>query len=126
MTVDSWQPTPVPTKIEPDDLERLLASASDFKSNENFTPELNWIQPLAMADHSIWQNTVQSLNDDELIGLIKLLTVVEAQNNWDLGEKSPVIAIFKSYKKKSGVNRELVKWVKSNSDNKYLPFGPLI
>ena len=126
MTVDSWQPAPVPTKIESNDLEKLLAAASDFKSNENFTPDLDWIQPLAMADHVIWQDTVQSLNDEDLIALIKLLTVTEAKSNWDLGEKSPVIPVFKTYKKKSGVNRELVKWVKEHSDNKYLPFGPLI
>lgn len=126
VTVDSWQPTPIPTQIEQDDLKRLITSASEFVKGKNFTPDLDWIQPLAKAEYAIWQNTVQDLSDNELINIIKLLTTLETQHNWDLGEKSPVIAVFKTYKKKSGLNRELVQWVKANSDNQYLPFGPLI
>jgi hypothetical protein len=126
VTVDSWQPTPIPTQIEQDDLKRLITSASEFVKDKNFTPDLDWIQPLAKAEYAIWQNTVQDLSDNELINIIKLLTTLETQHNWDLGEKSPVIAVFKTYKKKSGLNRELVQWVKANSDNQYLPFGPLI
>jgi hypothetical protein len=69
---------------------------------------------------------VQDLDESQLIQLIKLLTVLETKGNWDLAEKSPVIPIFKAYKKKAGVDRELIQWVKANTDNKYLPFGPLL
>ena len=126
MTVDSWQPTPTPQAISAEDLKRLLICASDFQTHKNFTPEFDWIQPFAQVDASIWQNAVENLNDEQLIEVIKLLTSLETSKNWDLAEKSPVIAVFKAYKKKSGVNRELVKWVKTHSDNQYLPFGPLL
>lgn len=126
MTVDSWQPTPTPQAISAEDLKRLLICASDFQIHKNFTPEFDWIQPFAQVDASIWQNAVENLNDEQLIEVIKLLTSLETSKNWDLAEKSPVIAVFKAYKKKSGVNRELVKWVKTHSDNQYLPFGPLL
>jgi len=126
MTVDSWQPTPVTNDINPDQFAKLLDLASEFQPGQNFTPESNWIQPIARIEGAIWQNTVQDLSENQLIQLIKLLTSLETQENWDLADKSPVIAIFKVYKKKAGVNRELVQWVKANSDNKYLPFGPLL
>ena len=32
----------------------------------------------------------------------------------------------KILKKAKGVDRELVKWVKAHTDNKFLPFGPLL
>lgn len=126
MTVDSWQPTPTPQAISAEDINRLLSCATDFQTNKNFTPEFDWIQPFAQVDAGIWQNAVENLSDEQLIDVIKLLTCLETTLNWDLAEKSPVIAVFKAYKKKSGVNRELVKWVKANSDNQYLPFGPLL
>jgi hypothetical protein len=126
VTVDSWQPSPVQNNIDSSTLERLLEAAAVFTAEANFTPDLDWIQPLAKAERAIWQNAVENVPDEQLIQLIKMLTTLETQQNWDLAEKSPVIAIFKAYKKKSGLNRDLVKWVKANSDNQYLPFGPLI
>jgi uncharacterized protein YihD (DUF1040 family) len=126
VTVDSWQPSPETGNIDSKTLERLLNAASSFASDQNFTPDLNWIQPLAKADAIKWKDAVQDLTDDQLILLIKMLTILETQQNWDLADKSPVITIFKLYKKKSGIDKDLVKWVKANTDNQYLPFGPLL
>lgn len=126
MTVDSWQPSPNLNNIDSDTLAKLLTLAQSLQTEQNFTPDSSWIQPIARLDSSIWTESVQTLSDGELIDLIKLLTTLETQENWDLGDKSPVIAIFKAYKKKAGVNRDLVQWVKAHSENKYLPFGPLL
>lgn len=126
MTVDSWQPSPETGNIDSKTLERLLNAATSFESDQNFTPDLNWIQPLAKADAIKWRDAVQDLADDQLILLIKMLTILEALQNWDLAEKSPVVTIFKVYKKKSGIDKDLVKWVKAHTDNQYLPFGPLL
>jgi hypothetical protein len=126
VTVDSWQPSPETGNIDSKTLERLLNAAISFASDQNFTPDLNWIQPLAKADAIKWKDAVQGLADDQLILLIKMLTILETQQNWDLADKSPVITIFKLYKKKSGIDKDLVKWVKAHTDNQYLPFGPLL
>lgn len=126
MTVDSWQPAPAIKDIDPDTLTRIINAATAFQSGQNCTPELNWIQPFTKIELSIWQKTAQHLTDDQIILIIKLLTTLETELNWDLADKSPVIALFKAHKKRSGLDRELVQWVKANTDNKYLPFGPLL
>jgi hypothetical protein len=126
VTVDSWQPSPQTGNIDSEILERLLNAASSFASDQNFTPDLNWIQPFAKADPIKWKDAVKDLANDQLIELIKMLTVLETRENWDLADKSPVIAVFKLYKKKFGIDKDLVKWVKANTDNQYLPFGPLL
>ncbi len=55
-----------------------------------------------------------------------MLTQLEEQQAWNLAEKSPVIALFKQLRKIAGIDKPLVQWVKAHSDNKFLPFGPLL
>ncbi len=117
MSVDSWQPVQAPTNIDKGYLEKLIALATQFNEDTHLTAELDWIQPLAHTDNKIWAKTVD---------LIRLLTLLEDKQNWNLAEKSPVIALFKALRKQAGINKELVQWVKAHSDNKYLPFGPLL
>lgn len=126
MTVDSWQPVQAATQIEANDLEKLLQCAQTTDFTQNLTAECKWIQPLAMLATKKWDEICQSLNNEQLISLIKLFCKAEQDLNWDLGDKSPVIALFKFYRKQSGIDKELVKWVKNHSDNKFLPFGPLL
>lgn len=123
MSVDSWEPVPQPLSIQPDQLKKLLQLASN---PTDLTPELNWIQPFAQLEKAKWMEVAQSLNEDQLIGLIKLFTLSESQGNWDLAEKSAVIPIFKVLRKQTGIDKELVQWVKEHTDNKFLPFGPLM
>lgn len=123
MSVDSWEPVPQPQSIQPDQLEKLLQLASE---SVDLTPELNWIQPFAQLEKAKWMEIAQSLTEQQLVDLIKLFTLVEAQGNWDLAEKSAVIPLFKVLRKQAGIDKALVQWVKEHTDNKYLPFGPLM
>lgn len=126
MSVDSWQPVQAPTNIDKASLEKLFTLATQFNEDTHLTAELDWIQPLAHTDNKIWAQTAQNLEQTQLVDLIRLLTLLEDKQNWDLAEKSPVIALFKALRKQAGINKELVQWVKAHSDNKYLPFGPLL
>lgn len=126
MTVDSWQPIQAVTQISAQDLEKLLLCAQSTDLTQNLTADFKWIQPLAMLAPQKWTEICQSLNNTQLISLIKLFCKAEQDLTWDLGDKSPVIALFKFYRKQAGIDKELVQWVKSHSDNKFLPFGPLL
>ena len=123
MSVDSWQPVPKPHSLDSDQLKKLLSLANE---DTDLTPELDWIQPFAQMDKAKWLEVAQTLSDSEIISLIKLFTQSESEASWDLGEKSAVIPLFKVLRKQSGIDRELVQWVKEHTDNKYLPFGPLM
>ena len=123
MSVDSWQPVSKPHSLDSDQLKKLLSLANE---GTDLTPELDWIQPFAQMDKAKWLEVAQTLSDSEIISLIKLFTQSESEASWDLGEKSAVIPLFKVLRKQSGIDRELVQWVKEHTDNKYLPFGPLM
>jgi hypothetical protein len=126
MSVDSWQPVQAPSKLKENDLNQLMTLAHDFNEDSDFTAHLSWIQPLAQADRKIWAQSIQNLPQVALIELIRMLTIIEQQQGWNLGEKSPVIALFKQLRKVAGIDKPLVSWVKKHSDNKFLPFGPLL
>ena len=126
MTVDSWQPVQPATQIQAPELDKLLQCALTTDLTLNLTSDFKWIQPFAMLDAKKWGVICPSLDTEQLIALIKLFCKAEKDLNWDLADKSPVIVLFKHYRKQSGIDKPLVQWVKSNSDNKFLPFGPLL
>jgi hypothetical protein len=126
VSVDSWQPVNKLDQINDEQLSRLLAISQGQPQECDLTSDLNWIQPLAQVDGKIWQSVAAQLTSEQLKQLIALFTLAEQQGGWSLGERSAVIPLFKRLKKTQGVDRELVQWVKAHSDNKFLPFGPLL
>lgn len=71
------------------------------------------------------------LNSDDISNLIRFFTLAEMQlPGWEAGKSSPVIYLFKLLRKKTDVDAEALKalrsWIKTNSDNRYLPNGAVI
>ena len=66
----------------------------------------------------------EGLTDDELILLIRFFTLAEMQlPGWDGGQLSPVIYLVRILKQRSAFGSELRRWIKANTDNRYLPNG---
>ena len=128
MSVGSWQPEPQSLNtLNQEQVNPLLEKlAADNGSLAWVAESVDWVEPLAKADKKAWTELSASLKATQLIPLIRFFTLVEKEQNWDLGDKSPVIPLFKQLKKSEGLDRELVQWVKSHTDNKFLPFGPLL
>jgi len=74
-----------------------------------------------------WFSISDELSEHEVILLIKFFTLAEKHiNHWQAEEKSPVIWLSKILRKKGGtLDQQLLQWIKRNSDNKFLPYGPL-
>ena len=73
-----------------------------------------------------WFGQAQSLGDDEIFDLMRFLTKAEQLPGWEAGANSPVVWLGKVLKQRgTGIPRELVLWIKENSDNRFLPHGPL-
>ena len=60
---------------------------------------------------------------EDILVLIKLFTLIEVLPGWDAGSKSPVIALSKLLKRRNAFTPDIRKWIKSNTDNRYLPYG---
>jgi hypothetical protein len=69
-------------------------------------------------------DVAMGLNDGELGDLIRLFTLAEMQlPGWEGGKKSPVIYLVRILKARDAFSADLRKWVKANTDNRYLPNG---
>jgi hypothetical protein len=78
---------------------------------------------LMTLDPASW-DCVNEWDDCRLEALIRFFTLAEMQlPGWRGGNKSPVIALVKMLQKRDAFPQELRKWIKANTDNRFLPYG---
>lgn len=84
-------------------------------------------QPCMRLTEKEWFSIIENLPSTEIITLIKFFTLAEQQfSNWQSEEKSPVIYLAKVLRRrKEPLSKDLLQWIKANSNNKFLPYGPL-
>ena len=83
----------------------------------------SWVM---MVGPAAWEG-VRALDSDATISLIRLFTLLEEQvSGWEAGNKSPVISLVKMLKERGDFEADLRKWIKSNTKNRYLPYGSAI
>lgn len=74
-------------------------------------------------DEAFWQ-AADDLADDALISLAQFFTLAEMQlPGWEAGKQSPVIYLVSRLKARDAFTPELRRWIKANTDNRYLPHG---
>lgn len=76
---------------------------------------------------SEWREILGDYSESELLDLMRFFTCAEMQlPGWRAGEKSPVIAINRILKSRGcKPGREMLQWIRANSDNRFLPNGPV-
>jgi hypothetical protein len=81
---------------------------------------------LMKVDHSAWQKAASTLSDDDLLHLIRFFAVAENLPGWEAQEKSPVIPLAKSLRKRGvKLDKALLQWLREVNSNRFLPYGPL-
>jgi len=73
-----------------------------------------------------WREKAKYYSKDELIALIKCLTIIEysGKKGWDSGSVSPVIYLFEHLiKVEPDLEILLGNWILSHTKNPYLPYG---
>lgn len=132
MSVGSWSPEPglVISDIDRAWLERFISWAendqleqlSELMTNE----EQQSLAVLMFKDHSEWLHVTEPLSNTQLLALIRFFTLAENLPGWQAGEKSPVIPLARTLRKRGNkLDRELLMWMREANDNRYLPYGPL-
>jgi hypothetical protein len=129
--VGSWQPDGGATLPGVDDLRALAAvqrAAGDAAPSLPDDAALVERARAAMsAPAGALDAAIEALDADELVALVHLFTLIEAQPGWEAGARSPVIPLFRRYRELVDVEtrRALVAWVKARSENRFLPHGSL-
>ncbi len=78
---------------------------------------------LMRQNRESWQKA-EDLDADDLETLIRFFTLAEAQlPGWNGGNQCPVIYLVRILKSRGLFTPELRKWIKTNTDNRYLPYG---
>lgn len=131
MTIGSWDPNEKTTTANDEVNSELLACF--IAATKKLPCELNTILPkeqlqqsqIIEASASAWQIAINEFSNKELVLLIQFFTVVEAQlPAWAAGAKSPAILINRELRRRGEkLNKEILLWIKDNTDNRFIPNG---
>lgn len=131
--VDTWQPNSGSDTISATDLQRLASLISsqegakeDIKQLTNTDIEL--IASSINAAEAAWLQGIRELADDQVLNLCILFTLGEmAFPSWSFGSKNPCIYFLRHLKtQKIAVEKDFVRWLKKQTDNRYIPYGPAL
>ncbi len=134
MPVDEWIPEPsAPPSVIDNAKLQALVDISRRDSLHQLTQELveseqQWLAFAINADRKSWLEAAGELGNDDLVHLMKALAMAEMQvTGCTAGAKSPVIYLNSLLKQRgSSLSHEDLRWLKQNSNNRFLPNGPII
>ncbi len=127
MSVGVWDPGGKATTITVKELSTLLVAieSANFDDLAASLPETvvqsggRWMKHEAEAFKA-----AADLDNNQLELLIRFFTLAEMQlANWEAGKTNPVIYLVKELKQREAFYPELRKWIKANTDNRFLPNG---
>jgi len=74
-----------------------------------------------------WYSISESLTKEEIISLIKSLTIAEKTvPNWKAGSVAPVVWLFRKLRERTKSDqKELSDWIIQHTENIYLPYGSM-
>ena len=126
MAVGVWEPGKS-TIVSTEQLQKLLSKVSktdlsrlSSTLDKEFMEGNVWMMKLK---ESAWQ-VADAVALEDLVDLIRFFTLAEMQlPGWEGGKQNPVIYLVKILKSRDEFSPELRKWIRTNSDNRYLPYG---
>ena len=84
------------------------------------------LHPILLLADQEWEAFASGAEKEEVVTWIKVLTLAEERlSGFDAGSRSPVIALVRHLKKRSALPEWLVKWIRANTSNRFLPYGSL-
>ena len=133
MTIDSWEPDSARSNFNIDtEVLKSFIAISERQQLDDLTAhienDLAATQRVLMKQNKErWFAVAEALSEQQIIHLIQFFTVAESQlEGWEAGAMSPVIWLVKVLRKrKTPPGKELLLWIRSNSDNRFLPNGAL-
>ena len=125
--VQSFDPS---QSVQPDanSIERILRAgeALDQRDYGLSQEEIEKFAPLMHAAATRWREAAVNLDDESLVSLVRIFTLAEQLPGWHAGDRSPVIPLMAELRQRSAVPAELGSWIRSNTDNRFLPWGSLL
>lgn len=125
--VGSWDPDDATID---DGLLSDLIAAADHAEGGDLGLDSSAVRRLASCIRSgadAWREAAAAHDDEDLVSLIKVLTVAEATlPGCDAGAKSPVIPLAAELRRRHAYPDDLTVWIKAHTRNRFLPHGNLM
>ena len=128
MTLGVWKPaseqslsmtglTGLLEQLPVDALQSLEGLTADA-----FAVQQRWIKLPAQS----WA-LAEALSLDQISQLIRFFTLAEYHwTGWEAGKLSPVIPLVAQLKQRDAFDAAFRRWIKTNTDNRYLPNGAIL
>lgn len=130
MTVATFDPSAKPSQPDAQRVSNWAAeswsSAADLARLDDLDKQS--IQQWISLDWHAWEPVLTHLTAQQLCHFMQLMTLAESHlGGCDAGAKSAVIHAFRQHKSAFGSpDKELVRWIKANTENRFLPYGPVL
>lgn len=125
--VGSWEPDDA--TIDDGLLSELIEAAGNIEADD-LGLDGGTLKRLASCIRSgadAWHEAAAAHDDEDLVTLIKVLTVAEAKvPGCDAGAQSPVIPLAAELRRRHAYPDDLTAWIKSHTRNRFLPHGNLM
>ena len=126
--VGTWQPDKGDVALDATLVARLTSLASQIE-----TPTLGLaadevvrFAALMRRPREAWSAVAKNLVDGDLVTLIRFFTLAEQRlPNWEAGAQSPVIPLAAELRARGTYPKELTRWIKASTRNRFLPWGSL-
>ena len=134
MSIGSWDPAADAAahsiQIELSTLERFISISRDEQLDSIADlisgGESQTLAGLMQLDAAQWLTAVEAMDSEDILHLIRFFAVAENLPGWEAGERSPVIPLARTLRKRGQrLDKALLQWLRSVSDNRFLPYGPL-
>jgi hypothetical protein len=128
MTLGVWKPASghMPTLAGLtallDQLPNEALESLDGLAANGFDAQRSWGKLPAQS----WE-IVEGLSTEQILQLIRFFTLSEHHwAGWEAGKLSPVIPMVAILKQRDAFEAPFRRWIKSNTDNRYLPNGAIL
>lgn len=128
MAVGTWQPASEPEAISSAALEAALLYTDAESFPKSAPDDVASLQTHMQATADCWQPLLSEASTESLENWVRFFTLAEQHwTDWFGGDKNPAIWAWRELKARGALpNKPLLQWVKSHTDNRYLPYGNLM
>ena len=126
VTVESWDPSATSLTSSHRVILNHAALHLETGALQLTDDEQALLRPAMLIDSEAWKSFVSTESDESVVAWIKVLTLIERDLvGFEAGSRTPVLTLIRVLKSRDALPDDLFTWIKSHTQNRFLPYGSL-